>query len=35
MPIEYHPSVRGDVAGAMRRYKAVSEKLAADFKVEL
>ena len=35
MRIEYHPSVRLDVAGAMRRYKAVSEKLAGDFKAEL
>jgi plasmid stabilization system protein ParE len=35
MRIEYHPSVRQDVAEAMRRYKAVSEKLANDFKAEL
>jgi plasmid stabilization system protein ParE len=35
MRIEYHPSVRRDVAEAMRRYKAVSEKLADDFKGEL
>jgi len=35
MRIEYHPSVRRDVAEAMRRYKAVSEKLADDFKAEL
>jgi hypothetical protein len=33
--IEYHPSVRQDVAEAMRRYKAVSERLANDFKAEL
>ena len=35
MRIEYHPSVRKDVAEAMRRYRAVSEKLASDFKAEL
>jgi len=35
MRIEYHPSVRQDVAEAMRRYKAVSEKLAGDFEAEL
>jgi plasmid stabilization system protein ParE len=35
MRIEYHPSVRQDVVEAMRRYKAVSEKLANDFKAEL
>jgi plasmid stabilization system protein ParE len=35
MRIEYHPSVRQDVAEAMQRYKAVSEKLADDFKAEL
>ena len=35
MRIEYHPSVRQDVAEAMRRYKAVSERLATDFKTEL
>ena len=34
MRIEYHPSVRQDVAEAMRRYKGVSEKLAGDFKAE-
>jgi plasmid stabilization system protein ParE len=32
---EYHPAVRRDVAEAMRRYKAVSQKLADDFKSEL
>lgn len=32
MRIEYHPSVRQDVAEAMRRYKAVSERLANDFR---
>ncbi len=35
MRIEYHPSVRQDVAEAVRRYKAVSEKLANDFIAEL
>ena len=35
MRVEYHPAVRQDVAGAMRRYKAVSAKLASDFKAEL
>jgi hypothetical protein len=35
MRIEYHPSVRRDVAEAMRRYRAVSENLAGDFKAEL
>jgi plasmid stabilization system protein ParE len=35
MRIEYHPSVRQDVAEAMRRYKGVSERLAEEFKTEL
>jgi plasmid stabilization system protein ParE len=35
MRIYYHPSVRQDVGEAVRRYKAVSEKLAEDFKEEL
>jgi len=35
MRIEYHPSVRQDVAEAMRRYKAVSQRLSKDFKAEL
>ena len=35
MRLEYHPSVRQDVAEAMRRYKAVSERLASEFKAEL
>ena len=35
MRIEYHPAVRQDVAEAMRRYKAVSERLASEFKAEL
>lgn len=35
MRIEYRPSVRQDVTEATRRYKAVSQKLANDFKAEL
>jgi plasmid stabilization system protein ParE len=35
MRLEYHPAVRQDVAEAMRRYRAVSEKLADDFRAEL
>ena len=35
MRIEYHPSVREDVAEAMRRYNAVSDKLANEFKAEV
>ena len=35
MRLEYHPGVRQDVAEAMRRYKAVSQKLADDFRAEL
>ena len=35
MQVEYHPSVRQDVAEATRRYKAVSDKLAQEFKAEL
>ena len=35
MRIVYHPSVRQDVAEAMQRYRAVSEKLAGEFKEEL
>ena len=35
MRIEHHPSVRQDVAEAMRRYKSVSQRLADDFKTEL
>jgi plasmid stabilization system protein ParE len=35
MRIEYHPSVRQDVADAMRRYRSASENLADDFKQEL
>jgi hypothetical protein len=35
MRVEYHPDVRRDVAEARRRYKAVSEKLADDFRTEM
>jgi hypothetical protein len=35
MRLEYRPAVRQDVAEAMRRYRAVSQKLADDFKAEL
>ena len=35
MRIHYHPRVRQDVAEAMRRYKAVSGRLADGFKSEL
>ena len=35
MRVEYHPSVRQDVAEAMRRYNAVSERLGEEFKAEL
>jgi toxin ParE1/3/4 len=35
MRVEYHPSVRQDVAEAMRRYRAVSERLGKEFKAEL
>jgi plasmid stabilization system protein ParE len=35
MHVEYHPSVRQDVTEATQRYKAVSQKLADDFKAEL
>src|SRR4051794_7447744 len=34
MGVQYHPAVRQDVADAMRRYKAVSKKL-ADARPEL
>ena len=34
MRTEYHLTVRQDVAEAMRRYKAVSDKLSRDFKAE-
>ena len=35
MRTEYHASVRQDVAEAMWRYKAVSKRLANDFRAEL
>jgi hypothetical protein len=35
MRLEHHPAVRHDVAEAMRRYQAVSQKLANDFKAEI
>jgi len=35
MRIEYHPRVLEDVAEAMRRYNAVSGRLANEFKSEL
>src|SRR6266404_4396068 len=35
MTVEYHPSVRQDVAGAMRRYRPVSDRLGEEFKQEL
>jgi plasmid stabilization system protein ParE len=33
--IEYHPAVRQDVAEALQRYDAVSQRLGEDFKAEL
>ncbi len=35
MRIEYHPAVERDVAEALRRYNAVSQRLAEEFKAEL
>ena len=35
MRIEYHPAVEQDVAGALRRYDAVSQRLGEEFKAEL
>lgn len=35
MRVEYHPAVEQDVAKALRDYDLVSERLGADFKVEL
>ncbi len=35
MRIEYHPAVEQDVAGALRRYDAVSQRLGEEFKTEL
>jgi plasmid stabilization system protein ParE len=33
--VEYHPAVEQDLAEALRRYDELSERLAAEFKVEL
>jgi toxin ParE1/3/4 len=33
--IEYHPAVEQDVAEALRRYDAVSQRLGEEFKAEL
>jgi len=33
--IDYHPAVQQDVADALRRYDAVSQKLGEEFKAEL
>ena len=35
MRVEYHPSVGQDVAEAMRRYRAVSQRLGEEFRAEL
>ena len=35
MSVEYHPAVEHDVTEALRRYDAVSQRLAEEFKVEL
>lgn len=35
MRIEYHPAVEQDVAEALRRYDAVSQRLGEEFKAEL
>ena len=35
MNIEFHPAVEQDVAEALQRYDAVSQKLGDEFKVEL
>ena len=35
MRIDYHPAVEQDVAEALRRYDAVSQKLGDEFKAEL
>ena len=35
MRVEYHPAVAHDVAEALRRYDAVSERLGDEFKAEL
>ena len=35
MNVEYHPAVEQDVAEALRRYDAVSQRLGDEFKTEL
>lgn len=35
MRVEYHPAVREDVAEALQRYDAVSQRLGEDFQTEL
>ena len=35
MRVEYHPAVAQDLAEALRRYDAVSQRLAEEFKAEL
>ena len=35
MRIEYHPAVEQDVAEALRRYDAVSQRLGEEFKADL
>ena len=35
MRVEYHPAVEDDVAQALQRYEAVSQKLGEEFKAEL
>ena len=35
MRVEYHPAVEQDVAEALRRYDAVSQRLGEEFKAEL
>ena len=35
MRIEYHPAVEQDVAEALRRYDAVSQRLGEEFKAEV
>ena len=35
MRVEYHPAVEQDLAEALRRYDAVSQRLADEFKTEM
>ena len=35
MRVEYHPAVEHDVAEALRRYDAVSQRLGEEFKADL